>query len=92
LLEAHGTGLKETCEVLNIPFDYHVGVTLVQNVERARWRRAAEASAGVGAATNPADLEPAWADALTRTAQEAKEMHFRMNAARMYARARASRG
>lgn len=92
MMEAYpGMSAREACELLGVRWDYRVACTLVWNIERPRWRRAAEQAVGTGAATSSADLSPEWAEALTRTPDEAKQLAFQLNADRMLARIRAER-
>ncbi len=78
-------------DVLGRELTYHEVVSLHQNVERQRWRRAAEAAAGVQAAQSCGPLGYSWAEALSQTPEEARERHAKMNNERMSARARAGR-
>ncbi len=92
LLEAHsGLTCKEACELLGVPWDYRVACTLVWNMGRPGWRRAAAFAQGAGAAQSAGDLAPEWGAALTETPEEAAALNARLNGDRMVARVRAER-
>lgn len=90
LLEAYpGWAPADACRFLGRKWDHYARLSLAQNIDRCRRRYAAKVGAGVGATAG--DLGPEWAQVLTRTPDEANELHAKMDGDRRWARARAAR-